>query len=289
MNITQKIVVGIDGSAASMDAVKWAAGEAALRGRELRIVYAIAPWILEPSAEPQIEAMREVLRDGGRDLLEQAAERAAEIAPDLGPETGLVPGGSAEGLLREAEGQELLVVGGHGLGEVSGLLLGSVSLQVVAHASVPTAVVGRLQPGATLEVVVGVDSARTAQPALAFAFEEASRRNARLRAVHAWTHPVPAGPGALQPFGHDEDLAAEDEAGVLSEALAGWREKYPDVEVIEDVVHGGAVRTLTAASARADVLVVGSRGRGGFTGLLLGSVSHALLHRTHCPIVVVPS
>ena len=250
MESAEKIIVGVDGSDGAYDAVAWAAEEAVRRGRGLRIIFAIAPWIFEEHDDPKVSETRRRLREGGRGCAGPGGRAGGRVAPeDL--ETEVVPGGAADALLREAPGMALVVVGGRGSGELTGLLLGSVGLQVVSHAPCPVVVVAHLEPGVAGEVAVGIDSAETAQDALGFAFEEAWRRGARLRAVHAWT----------DTHGHAAGDGAERGARVLAGALAGWRAKYPDV-LVEDVVHRRTVRALTAASAHADVLVVGTRGGG---------------------------
>jgi nucleotide-binding universal stress UspA family protein len=171
---------------------------------------------------------------------------------------------------------------------VAGLLLGSTALQVVAHAPVPTMVVRRLEPAVRREIAVGVDGSAAGEAAVAFAFEEAGLRKARLRAIHVWSDPDLAGAGELMPLVYDPQIVAEDQIRRLGESLAVWREKYPEIQLVSEVVHGRPVRILAGASTRADLLVVGSRGRGGFAGLVLGSVSHGLLHHAHCPLAVVP-
>ncbi|MEU8801045.1 universal stress protein [Spirillospora sp. NPDC048819] len=137
------------------------------------------------------------------------------------------------------------------------------------------------------EIVVGVDGAPAGTDAIGFAFEEASIREVRLRALLAWTSPVSTGPGDMQPLVYDRELLAADEERLLAESLAGWRTKYPDVDIVPGSVRGRAARVLAEASTHADQLVVGSRGRGGFAGLPFGSVGHAMLHRAHCPVAIV--
>lgn len=281
------IIVGADGSEPGYAAVEWAAEEAVRRGRRLRIVSVLPPWLLEPLPEPNADRMRRELRDNGQEVLRRAAARAAAREPRAKTETELVPGGPVPTLLKEAEGAPMLVVGGRGLGEFSGLLLGSAANQVALYADCPVVVVRRVEEVEHGEVVVGVDDTPSAQAALAFAFEEAALRSARLRAVHAWNEPLPLGRGEMQPPVYDPELIAGEEERVLAEALAGWSSRYPDVEVVEDTVRGGTVRVLSGASARADLLVVGSRGRGGFSGLLLGSVGQSMLHHAHCPVAIV--
>lgn len=285
------IIVGADGSQHSLRAVDWAAEEAALRGMSLRIVHAVAPWLYDRKIDPRLLAVREWLLAGGQEVVGAAVEAARMRAPGIDVEGEMVPGGASGALLdRAAPGAaSLLVLGSRGVGTVAGLLLGSTALQVVAHTRVPAIVVRQLEPLPRQEVAVGVDGPPTGEPALAFAFEEASLRAARLRAVHVWSDPGTSGPGGMTPLVYDPAIVSAEHTRRLNEELAPWRQKYPDVEVVTEVVHGRPVRILAGVSARADLLVVGTRGRGGFAGLMLGSVSHGLLHHVHCPLAVVPS
>ncbi|MEO3784355.1 universal stress protein [Actinocorallia sp. B10E7] len=281
------IIVGADGSEPAYAAVEWAATEAVRRGLRLRIVFVLAPWLLEPLPEPGADRLRRSLRDGGQEVLRQASIRAASRAPEVKLETELIPGSPVQALLKEAEDAPMLVVGGRGLGEFSGLLLGSAANQVALYARCPVVVVRHTEETERGEIVVGVDDTPSAQTALAFAFEEASARSARLRAVHAWQNPASLGPGEMEPPVYDLERVSGEESRLLAEALSGWSSRYPDVEVAEDTVRSGTVRALAGASARADLLVLGSRGRGGFAGLLLGSVGQAMLHHGHCPVAIV--
>jgi nucleotide-binding universal stress UspA family protein len=283
------IIVGTDGSDHGRRAVEWATEEAARRGLPLRILFAEAPWLYDMPVDPRAGAVRKWLLAGGREVLDQAVATARERDAEVDVTAEAVPGPAARALLEEARGAAMVVLGGRGNGMSAGTLLGSTALQVVTHTPVPAVVVRALEPAVRREVAVGVDGAEASGPALGFAFEEASLRGARLRAVHVWSHPASAGPWTMQPLVYDPRIVAEEETRVLEESVAPWREKYPDVEVVAEVVHGTPVRILGGVSARADLLVVGTRGRGGFTGLLLGSVSHAVLHHAHCPVAVVPS
>jgi nucleotide-binding universal stress UspA family protein len=283
------IIVGADGSDHSLRAVEWATDEAARRGLPLRILYAEAPWLYDVPVDPRLGAVRKWLLAGGREVLDQAVSTARERDPDVDVRAETVPGPASRILLEYAQNAAMIVLGGRGAGTLAGLLLGSTALQVLTHAPVPAVVVRDLEPAVRREVVVGVDEPESSGSAIGFAFEEAGLRKARLRVVHVWSHPASYGPGDMQPLVYDPRIVAEEESRVLGEPLAVWREKYPDVEVVTEVVQGGPVRILGGLSARADLLVVGTRGRGGFTGLLLGSVSHALLHHAHCPVAVVPS
>jgi nucleotide-binding universal stress UspA family protein len=159
----------------------------------------------------------------------------------------------------------------------------------VAHTPVPAVLVRHIEPVARREIAVGVDGPPVGEAALAFAFEEAAMRASRLRAVHVWSDPGTTELGHSTPLVYNPEQVAEEQTHRLNDVLAPWRDKYPDVEVLTEVVHGRPVRILAGVSARADLLVVGTRGRGGFAGLVLGSVSHGLLHHAHCPLAVVPT
>jgi nucleotide-binding universal stress UspA family protein len=286
------IIAGADGSQESTRAVEWAAGEAALRKSPLRIVHAVAPWLYDRNVDPRLIAVREWLLTGGHDIVEVAVEAARRRARGLDAAGEVVPGGAAGALLERGRDASMIVIGGRGVGTVTGLLTGSTALQVVSHTPVPAVVVRGVEPTVRREIAVGIDTPSTGEPVLAFAFEEASLRGARLRAVHAWSDPGTTGSvdsRGITPLVYDANTVAAEQTRRLKEALVPWREKYPDVEVVTETVPGRPVRILSGVSARSDLLVVGTRGRGGFTGLILGSVSHGLLHHAHCPLAVVPS
>ncbi|WP_141576803.1 universal stress protein [Actinomadura sp. WMMA1423] len=282
-----RIVVGDDGSEPSLLAVDWAADEAARRGASLHVVYVVTPWLFDVPTDPGAAQVREQLLDGGRDIVELGVERARGRVPGL-EVTGEQTGGQPAKVLVERGRDALMVVtGSRGSGGLSGLLLGSVAMQVATHATCPVVVTRAPSADARGDVVVGVDGSPAGAGAIGFAFEEAALRGARLRAVAAWSHPVPSGRGDMQPLVYDHALVAAEEERVLSESLAGWWAKYPDVDLVSEAVHGGAARVLAGASVNAGLLVVGSRGHGGFAGLLLGSVGHAMLLRAHCPVAIV--
>lgn len=285
----REIVVGVDGAEPGFAATEWAAMEAARKQLPLRIVTVSAPWLFDVPADPKAGAVRAWLRESGEEVLRKAAVRARDVAPTVKITTEGIPGGVAEALLRESRTAELLVIGSKGVGEVAGLILGSALVQVVSHAQCPVVAVRALKAVVVSEVVVGVDDSDKAQAAIEFAFDAASRRHSRLRAVRAWTHPAETEHESQPPPAYDVAEVELEERRQLAETLAGWSERYPDVEVVEDVRHTSAARALADASAAADLVVVGTRGRGGFAGLLLGSVSHALLHHVKCPIAVVPT
>jgi nucleotide-binding universal stress UspA family protein len=227
------------------------------------------------------------LRHQAERILAEAYARAHAAAADLEIDGELVTGAAAAVLIDAARTADLVVVGDRGLGGFGSLLIGSVAVQLAAHATRPVLVArGRGRPGGP--VLVGVDGSPANDPAVGFAFEEAALRGVPLLALHAWTGPVSTGPGDMLPLVYDPAAVEADETRLLAEAVAGWREKYPDVEVRRMLVRRHARRALIEATGRAQLAVVGTRGLGGFTGLLLGSVSHAVLHHAAGPVAVVP-
>lgn len=285
-SLAEPVVVGVDGSASGLAAVDLAAREAILRRRPLCLVHAfIWPYLhvpLDPSPSGPPEGG---LRHQAERILAEAHTRAHATAPDLVVRSELVTGDAAAVMIGASRTADLVVVGDRGLGGFTGLLLGSVAVQLAAHAICPVIVVrGTADPAAP--VLLGVDGSPANDRAIGFAFEEASRRGVPLIALHAWTHSAATGPGTRAQPGRDD--AEVEAARVLAEALTGWHDEYPDVVAHRDLVHAGARNALIEATHRAQLVVVGTRGRGGFTGLLLGSVSQAVLHHAACPVAVVP-
>jgi nucleotide-binding universal stress UspA family protein len=288
MDKTSPVVVGVDGSPSSLAAVDLAAREAVHRRRPLHVVHAFIWPYLHVSLEPSTLGPAEGgLRYQAERIVAEAVVRAATAAPEI-PVDGEVITGTAAVVLREcSRSAALVVIGDRGLGGFTGLLVGSVAVQLTSHAAGPIIVArGSQQPSGP--VLLGVDGSPANQPAVGFAFEEAALRGVPLVALHAWTSPVSIGPGDVLPPVYDVADAESEEARVLSEALAGWPEKYPDVVVRPTPVHRGTRAALLEATQRAQLAVVGTRGHGGFLGLLLGSVSQAALHHAACPVAVVP-
>ncbi len=221
------------------------------------------------------------LREGCATVLAAGENRAFHEQPKAEVKTAALPGDPRTALIRASEDAELLVVGSHGIGGVRGLLVGSVAYGVAGHAACDVVVVRALPSLPRGEIVVGMDGSPRSQRVLDFAFAEARLRGTRLRVVHAWARP------RLDGFESADADGEQNEALTLNEALTGHRERCPDVEVIEEAVHGHPVEVLRQAATGADLLVVGSHGHGTFAGMVLGSVSHALLHHSPCPMVVV--
>jgi nucleotide-binding universal stress UspA family protein len=219
----------------------------------------------------------------------EAVERARATAPEVDVSRAVVTGDPLTVLEAQSRAAELVVVGSRGMGGFVGLLVGSTAVHLAAHSRCPVLVV-REEPSADAPVVLGVDGSAAGERAVEFAFAEAELRKAPLVAVHAWTTwnaPNPAPQGASAPYANPPGALAAQEERLLSEALAGHRARYPGVVVEQRTVHGRSREALIDASLSAQLLVVGARGRGGFAGLLLGSVSQALLHHAHCPVAVV--
>lgn len=282
------VVVGVDGSPESLVAVDLAAREAALRGRALRVVHGYSPGYVyfPPGVLPGGSFEEEMRRQADR-IVAGAVARARDADHTITVTGEVIDASGAQVLITCSRSASLVVVGDRGLNAFTGLLLGSVAIQVTAHATAPVLVVrGTSDP--MLPVLLAADGSPANDPAVGFAFEEAALRGAALVAMHVWSQPAPIGPGDVQPLVYDENLVVDEEERVLAEALAGWHGKYPDVEVHRQIMHGGIRRTIIDATRYAQLVVVGARGHGGFAGLLLGSVSQAVLHHSACPTVVVP-
>jgi nucleotide-binding universal stress UspA family protein len=281
------VVVGVDGSEPARRAVRWAAQEAARRRVPLRVVTAFE-WLRgQPIGWVGLgESYREIMLGVSRRQLAESVRIAQQEQPALEVWSELVVGFPIGVLNEESQRAQLVVIGDRGLGGVAGLLLGSVAVALGAHAGCPVVVVrGEAEtPDPASPVVVGVDGSPTSEAALAFAYEAAAAREVPLVAVHTWWDLL-VDP-SLAPL-LDWDAIENDERQVLAERLAGWGEKYPDVQVERIVTRGHPSHALVGQSRRAQLIVVGSRGRGGVAGLVLGSVGHAVLHRAHCPVAVV--
>ncbi|MDQ0381163.1 universal stress protein [Amycolatopsis thermophila] len=282
------IVAGTDGSEGSLRAVRWAAREAAQRHARLHVVHACAPLVgLYGAGLSALRGASEQIRRAARERLDEAVRVAHDAAGDEVVISSEMPEEAASPLLVERSRRaRMMVLGSTGTGGFTGMLVGSTAVQVSAHAACPVVVV-RGREAAEGPVVVGVDGSRGGERALATAFEEASRRAEPLVAVRSWNDAEFPGYYGNLYLTVDWDEIEKDEQRTLTEQLAGWAGKYPDVEVERVVVRDRPYRQLLEWSSRAQLLVVGSRGRGGFRGLLLGSTSQALINHADCPVVIV--
>ena len=280
------VVVGVDGSGSAYRAVEWAAAEAARRGVALRLVSAFS-WTTSDHPvrhDGRVAQYRDQLLEAARHRLSRAARIAEDTSPGIETAPQVEIGAPIEVLGSEARRAQLLVLGDRGLGGVTGLVLGSVAVALAARGACPVVIVRGETRNTDGPVVVGTDGSPVSEAALGFAFDAAAVRGAELVALHAWS--PTAVDKALEPM-MDWDAVADEEEAVLAERLSGWGQKYPQVTVRRSVVRDGAARALVDASRGAQLVVVGSRGRGEAAGLFLGSVSHGVLHAAHCPVAIV--
>lgn len=283
-----RIVVGIDGSEASKRAAELAAAEASLRNTGLTLVSAILPPLAPAGFGPGLPASLDALEQIRQATEHQLTTLASTLkAPDIRSHVQI---GSPSGVLLEAsETAQMIVIGSRGLGGFRGLLLGSVSAQVAAHADCPVLVARDGGSHTARRIVVGIDGSDAAQDAASFAFETASLHGWSITAIHAWDVPsydLLVVPNAPIPVPLTETI--DDEARLAAELLAGHRADYPDVEVDIQVVRQAPARALLAAGEDASMIVVGTRGHGQVMSTLLGSVSNTVLHKATVPVVVVP-
>jgi nucleotide-binding universal stress UspA family protein len=287
---SEPVVVGVDGSSSALRAVRWAAGIAVRDGVPLRLVHAYTPTPQPPAGITEEEPLLGAPRTRGQHWIDESRKVAAEVDPALPVEVVLVAAQVANTLLHESATASMLALGTRRLSALTGLLVGSTSVTVAGHADCPVVIVRGPDPDEapreTGPVVVGVDATTVSDSAIAFAFAEASVREAGLVAVHAWTEPVLE--TALAGGGGQLDLKTcrQEARDTLAARLAGWQEKYPDVPVRQDVVHDRPGRALSHYSHIAQLTVVGRRGRDAFPSLVLGSTSQYLLHHARCPVAV---
>ena len=283
------LVVGVDGSTASYAAVVWAARDAALRNLPMTLVHMFKTLVPTFPQIPLPSGVAEWQQDDGRNVLERAGKIAQDALPadrkiSITSEVKLSP--PVPALVELSEEAEMIVVGCNGRGAVGRVVLGSVSSGVVRSAKCPVAVI-RADDSSTLHsesqsdrtpVLVGVDCSPASDLALAIAFDEASRRGVELTALHAWSDVAVYQLPWLE-------WKSEAERS-LAEYLAGWQERYPDVKVNRLIALDHPGRALIEESESAQLVVVGSHGHGGLAGVLLGSVSNAVVHAVHAPVIV---
>lgn len=276
------IVVGIDPDRNWHLALSWAADEAQRRRLPLRLVLAVPPQ--HDTHHVDGTPGRTALSQAGSERLGQACGWVRDRHPEVavtGDLLGGFPAGVLGGVAREAR---MIVLGSRHLSRTAEVFSGgSLVVPVTAQARCPVVVVGDVEHISRQPpyVVAGVDGGASAAAALAFAFDEADLRGAGLRVVCVWQRPLI--------MLDDERTALREQRTTLSEATAGLSEKYPDVHVTHEVLTGRPVEELARAAEHALSVVVGRHGRGGHTGMRIGSVVHGLLHRAHCPVITVPT
>ncbi|MFF8841035.1 universal stress protein [Streptomyces sp. NPDC015130] len=275
------IVVGIDPVRNWHLALAWAADEAHLRGAALRLMVAVPP---THDTQHVDDTPRHVAqRQAGSEALRTALTWAHARQPGVTATSSLLDGLPAAALAAVSDEADIIVLGSRHLSRTEEFLsAGSLVVPITAKARCPVAVVGDAEhlTQETPYLVVGVDGSEFSRAALAWAFEEADLRRCALRAIAVWQPPV---------FSlHSGDTLFHAERRLLSETTAGWAEKYPDVRLTHEVLIGSPVENLADAAEHALAVVVGRRGRGGYSGMHVGSVVHGLLHRAHCPVITVP-
>ncbi|MEU3842492.1 universal stress protein [Streptomyces sp. NPDC028635] len=289
--MTGPITAGVDATDESRSALDWAAREAVRRSLPLRVVHA---WEFQP-AVPSEAAGYEAQQGWAVQALEGAVREVAERHPGLAVTSDVLEGAAVPALLEAAAASELLVLGSRGHGRLMGFLLGSVGQQVIAEAARPVVLV-RAGDEASAEaagrdVVVGQHGEpEDSADVLRFAFETAAARGATVRAVRAWTLPpvFAYSPGSLK-LADDAGGLEPFERKALTDALEPWRERFPDVPVVEHVEIGSAGQVLlSVADEHAQLLVVGRRAHRTAVGARIGSVAHGVLHHAGCPVAVVP-
>ncbi|MGX1267555.1 universal stress protein [Streptomyces phaeoluteigriseus] len=299
--MVRTVVAGIDGSSESRAAAEWAAREAQLRGLPLTLVHVWQP-VPEPIAQAPLLGT-ETQQHWSERIPRETAEGLRLRHPGVEITQRQLTGPPADVLADAARDAELLVLGSRALSGLGGFLVGSVGLSVVAHADVPVVLVragGQAADEHVMDpagipsaaapyrpVVLGLDVAKPHDAVLAFAFEEADRRDTAVHVVHAWTpapyyvYSLPAAPEIGAELGRQEATA-------LADLLRPWRTKYPDVEVVEISRMGTAADRVLDASRQASLVVVGRRVRRNHFGTHIGPVAHAVLHHSTAPVTVVP-
>jgi nucleotide-binding universal stress UspA family protein len=284
------VVVGVDGSPASTQAVRWAVREAVARQLPLTLVHMYEDPARQFPDPVVADAVRAAQETQARRWLRTATSTVHETAPDLNPAEQLRMGPVVATLVTLSDDAALVVLGATGIGAFTGMLVGSTANVVVSWARCPVAVVrtpslrGRSPDG---PVVVGIDGSEASEAAISFAFDEASQRGCALVAVHSWNEVFIDPELNVARIAIDTTGMQERAHQLLAQLLAGWQEKFPDVEVRRVVTQGRPLDALLEPGEDACLIVVGSRGHGGFDGMLLGSTSQALVHHAPCPLVVV--
>lgn len=283
------IVVGHDGSTGADAALEWGLQLASRRRAPLRLVRAFEPSMYETglAGGPLVSGVDDVRAAAEADVIATCV-RARMRTPDVEVSGGLEIGYAERLLVDLSSDADCIVLGSRGVSDFHTLLAGSTTMYVASRAKCTVVAVPRAAGGPGSGIVVGVDGSPAATTALQYAFETASETGQSLTAIHAWLDPATSSAlGGTLPLLRDPDAYGTEQKLLLGEAVARWSEKFPDVVVSCRAVHGQAAKVLVTAAATARLLVVGCRGRGTLASMLLGSVSHGVLHLSTCPVAVV--
>ena len=282
------ILVCVDGSAASDAAIAWATREAVMRQLPITLMHAVPPVVVGWPVGQLYTDTPEWQKQNGQHVIDQARKTlSASLSESESPEihTEMEYSSVVQTLIDASKDASMIVAGSQGLGSLGRLLLGSVTTALTHHAHCPVAVIhsdGSVARISNAPVLLGIDGSPASEAATALAFDEASHRGGGLLALHAWSDV-----GVFPMLGMDWRDSERKGQEILAERLAGWQERYPDVHVERLIVCDKPSRWLLQESERAQLVVVGSRGRGGFTGMLLGSVSSAVAQSATVPVIVV--
>src|SRR4051812_20812262 len=288
---SKPVVIGVDGSPGSRNAVRWGVALAARRHTPVRLIRAFdpAPSDIRVGGAGEVGVLSGCF-DHVREQLDATFESARLMHPDLTITPELIDDSAAAALIDASRDADTVVIGAHGVRGFSNLVAGSTTMNTASHAHCPVVTMPNAEAQAFTGtgVVVGVDGSEISERAIAHAFREADDTGQKLTAVHAWIDPLtPTAMGTTIPVLYDHETYSVEQDILLAEYLAGWSERYPDVAVTRQVINGQPVQALAKAAHCAQLLVVGCRGRGRLRSVLLGSVSHGVLHLADCPVAVV--
>jgi nucleotide-binding universal stress UspA family protein len=282
------MLVCIDGSAASDAAVAWATREAVMRHLPITLMHGVPPLVVGWPVGQLYADMPGWQEENGRHVVDQARKTLSANLCDSNPpeiHTEMVYSSVVPALIDASKDAWMVVAGSQGLGAVGRLLLGSVTTKLLQHAHCPVAVIHAdedVSADSNAPVLVGIDGSPASESAIALAFDEASHRRVELVVLHAWSDV-----GVFPMLGMDWRDSETKGQEILAERLAGWQEQYPDVSVKRLIFCDKPSRWLVQESERAQLVVLGSHGRGGFAGMLLGSVSSHVAHLATVPVIVV--
>lgn len=288
--VIRRIVVGWDSSPAATAALNWALDTALQAHCHVHLVHAVLA--VPPGPYSTMPLDQGVYDDIANAVIALGIDHARERAPHVNVTSERVYRGVAGALLDTAEDGDIVAIGSRSHGGFAGLLVGSTAVQVATHSTVPVVVMHA--PGTRKRtyspsgpIVVGVDGSSLSDRAVEFALQLGAQLHRRVLAVHSWTlPPVELVPPSIISEAEIQALR-DDQERLAHEALAGWRERFPEVGLDVSVVQGVAQAVLLQMSERASLVVVGTRGRGEFRGAILGSTSNEVLHEAGCPIAVV--
>jgi nucleotide-binding universal stress UspA family protein len=275
------VLVGVDESQEAQHAVDWAVADAATTGSTVTVVHVVPP--LSAAVMDITPEMGRYLERRAQKMLNATVQRAEQVTPGVKVDARLLHGNPPAELITLADEADQVVLGSRGTGGFASLLLGSVGAEVAAHARRPTVIV-REQGHRRGPVIVGVDGSERGDSALEYGFAYAARHGLALQALHTYPYYVVTPPFPTRPV--DVGKLRDEAEKVAQDALGRWSAKFPDVLSEWAVAQGGAARHLLEGSEGSSLLAVGCRGHGGFAGLLLGSVSQAVIRHAHCPVVV---